>query len=134
MGIDLISISTAFPQFGICWKALLFSLLFILLYKLIFVFYILFLYLILNMIINIYHTTLPIVKYQETNDQIQRRFNFTVHLTLLNQTLFVYIRNNTVVPIILLIDYIYIYKSRRLCNDTDKDVTKNILTKFSINK
>jgi hypothetical protein len=28
----------------------------------------------------------------------------------------------------------FIWKSRRLCNDTDKDVTKNILTKFSINK
>jgi hypothetical protein len=68
MGMDLISISTAFPKFGICLKALVFSLFFILLYKLIFVFYILFLYLILNMIINIYHTTLPIVKYQETNN------------------------------------------------------------------
>jgi hypothetical protein len=28
----------------------------------------------------------------------------------------------------------FIWKSRRLCNDTDKDVTKNILTKYSINK
>ena len=30
--------------------------------------------------------------------------------------------------------YIYIEKSRRLSNDTDKDVTKNIMKIFSISK
>ena len=30
--------------------------------------------------------------------------------------------------------YIYIYTSRRLCNGTDKDATRNISTKCSINK